>query len=213
MIKKICLLIIICITIAFLGCSDVYMLSDDEKKDNVVEIEFWYGLSGYSNQVMKQLIEEFNSSQSKYYVTGVVQLSEEENFRALRSSIIRKNPPSVVLLENQHLYSLATKGVIEFLDNYFVEDDFIESYYNQMILQNHLTGLPMYGSVQVLYYRRDFFEDNNVKTVDLLTWQSLFKVAETLTSRKEDETLIYGWESIFGSENSYNQDFPSPAIK
>lgn len=200
-VKKIFLLVIICITIVLLGCDEISVSSDDEKEDDIVEIEFWYGLSGYSNQVMKELIEEFNSSQSKYYVTGVVQLSQEENFRALKSSIIRKKPPSVVLLENKYLYTLATKGVIEFLDDYFVEDDFIELYYNQMILQNRLIGLPMYGSVQVLYYRRDFFEDHSIKTVDLLTWESLFNVAEILTSRKEDETLIYGWESIFANNN------------
>ena len=107
--KKICVLIIICAIFLAVGSNLLPETNKNEEIPKPVEIELWYGLNGYSNQVMKALVEEFNSSQVKYYVTGVVYPSHKETFKALKSAIARKKAPDVVLLENQHLYYLATK--------------------------------------------------------------------------------------------------------
>lgn len=203
--KKIGIVLIIYLIFLIVGCDLLPKVNRTEEVPETIEIEFWYGLSGYSNQVMKQFIEEFNSSQSKYYVVGVVHPTYKETFKALKSAIARKKAPDVVLLENQHLYYLATKGVIQSLNSYVEDeinkDDFIPSYYEQTVYQNRIVGLPMYGEVQVLYYRRDFFEEYKLKSVDLLTWESLLNVAYKLTQKKDDEILVYGWEPMFGNEN------------
>ncbi|PKM51364.1 MAG: ABC transporter substrate-binding protein [Firmicutes bacterium HGW-Firmicutes-7] len=175
-----------------------------EKKTNKIEIEFWYGLSGYSNQLMKEYIDEFNNSQNDYYVVGVEQSSYEETFKALKSSIARKRVPSVVLLENQHLFYLASKGVIFTLNDFADDkqlDDFIESYLEQNKIRDDIMGIPMYGTTSVLFYRRDFFKQHNIKPVDLLTWEAVSEVASKLTQKNNEETLVYGWEIMYGAQN------------
>lgn len=203
--RRTCILVIICLIFLASGCNLLPKGNKTEDASEIIEIEFWYGLDGYPNQTMKQFIEEFNTTQSKYSITGVVYPSHKETFKALKSAIARKKAPDVVLLENQHLYYLATKGVIQTLNNYVEEEidteDFIDSYYEQTEYQNRIIGLPMYGEVQVLYYRRDFFEENKLKSVDLLTWEALMDVAHQLTQKKGEEILVYGWEPMFGSEN------------
>jgi len=155
-----------------------------------VEIEFWYGLNGYSSELMREFIEEFNESQEYYVVVGIEQTSDEETFKALKASIARKKTPDVVLLSNQHLQYLASKGVIKSLNDFIDEEsqleDFIESYLTQNIYKGNVLGIPMYSTTQVLYYRKDFFRDNGIKSVDLLTWQSFLEVSKTLTANVWD---------------------------
>lgn len=175
-----------------------------ENNNKKIEVEFWYGLSGYPSELMKGYIDEFNNSQDIYYVIGVEQSSHEETFKALKSSIARKRVPAVVLLGNQHLNYLASKGVMDKLNDFKQDDelqDFIESYMEQNRIKEDIMGIPMYGTTSVLYYRRDFFEEHNIKPVDLLTWEAVSEVANKLTQKNNGEILVYGWEIMYGAQN------------
>ena len=190
------------------GCQNIIDDVKLDQKDDKIEIEFWYGLSGYPNQLMKSFIDDFNQSQEAYYVIGVDQSSHEDTFKALKSAIARKKVPSVVLLENQHLHHLATKGVILPLTSFAKEnielEDYIESYLEQDKIKEEIMGIPMYGTTQVLYYRKDFFEQYKLKPVDLLTWEALKDVSIKLTQKDKGEVLVYGWGSVYGTENLIN---------
>ncbi len=183
------------------GCTNIETIQE-EIEDEAIVIEFWYGLKGYPNQLMKEMIEDYNHSQSTYEVIGVEQTSHEETFAALKAAIARQKAPSVVLLENQELSFLVSKGVIDSIDTQSFElDDFIYSYLSQNTIQDNVYGMPMFGGTQVLYYRKDFLENNNIKPVDLLTWESLASVSEKLSEKQGDETIVYGWEFMYGVEN------------
>jgi multiple sugar transport system substrate-binding protein len=191
--------------VIFVGCSRFdpeYIRVENSKKK--VEVEFWYGMTGYSSELMKSYIDTFNNGQELYTVVGVEQSSNEETFKALKSAIARKKVPSVVLLENQHLYYLASKGVMDKVNDFNPDgkmDDFIESYIEQNKIKDNLMGIPMYGKTTVLYYRRDFFEEHHIKPVDLLTWEAVSSVASKLTQKDENEILVYGCEIMNGAKN------------
>ncbi len=175
-----------------------------EERKHKVEIEFWYGVGGYAGELMKGFISEFNASQEHYYVIGVEQIDYQDTFKALKSSIARKNMPSVVLLENQHMQYLASKGVLLSLGEYERTNnlsDFIESYVDQNKVREELFGVPIFGTTSVLYYRKDFFEQKGIKSVDLLTWESFANVIRKLTQKRESEILVYGWEILPGAKN------------
>jgi len=197
MLLSICLLLVGC---SYNSIENIQLQEEDQK----IEIEFWYGAKGYSEQLFKELIEEFNAGQNDYYIRGVNQLDNEETFRSYKSAIARKEVPSVVLLENQHIYYLASKGILESLNDYQEEnklDDFIESYLEQNIMRDELYGIPMYGTTSVLYYRKDFLEKQNIKTVDLLTWEAFSDALIQLTQKDGNKVLVYGWEMTFGAQN------------
>lgn len=193
-------------SLLFTGC--MYSIDETLHQDtkDAEEIVFWYGINGYPSQLMNELIDEFNKSQDDYYIIGIEQSSHEETFSAVKSSIARQKVPSVVLLENQQINYLASKGVVLPLDSYVEDkttyfDDFIDAYVEQNIVQDEVFGLPFYGTTQVIYYRRDFFEQNNIKPVDLLTWEAFFDVANSLSKKNGEEILVYGWEFMYGTEN------------
>lgn len=201
-------IIILIVTIVSLnGCSNTFNITESDINDDVVEIEFWYGLSGYPSQLMKEIIDEFNQSQEEVYIIGVTQGSYEETFKAVKSSITRRNSPAVALLEAQHVFYMASKGVLSKLDGFINEDvsleidDFIESYLDQTKNKESIIALPVYGATQVLYYRRDLFEQHDIMFIDLITWEGLAEVARKLTKKQGEEVLVYGWEPMYGMEN------------
>lgn len=189
------------------GCSNSLYVVEKDKEVNVIEIEFWYGLSGFPNEVMKEFIDEFNQNQNDVNVTGVDQGSYEETFKALKSSIARRNPPAVVLLKDQHVNYMASKGVLSSLENFIEEEinfeteDFIESYLEQSKHGGLIIGIPIYGSTQVLYFRKDLLEEQNLMPIDLMTWEGLAEASRKLTQKNDEEVLVYGWEPMQGMEN------------
>ncbi|MEL7566162.1 MAG: ABC transporter substrate-binding protein [Dehalobacterium sp.] len=173
----------------------------------VVEIEFWYGLSGYLGDLMKEFIDEYNQKQSQVHVIGVAQGSYEETAQVLRAAIVRQKPPAVVLLEDQRMQFFANRGALSPLDAYMDADpgfqkyDFVDSFLQQGQFNDITYALPIYGTTQVLYYRKDLFAQAGLDPAILETWEGLAEAAHKLTKRSGQEVLVYGWEPMQGADN------------
>ncbi|GAB6156026.1 ABC transporter substrate-binding protein [Desulfosporosinus burensis] len=176
-------------------------------KTDVVEIDFWYGLSGHLGETMKEFIDEYNQQQSKVRVVGVAQGNYEKTAQALRAAIVRRKPPAVVLLEDQRMQFFANVGALSPLDSLinlnadFHKEDFVDSFLQQGQFKGNTYALPAYGTTQVLYYRKDLFTIAGIKPDTLDTWEGLAKAAKKLTMKNGQEVLVYGWEPIQGPEN------------
>jgi len=173
----------------------------------VVEIEFWYGLTGYLGDLMKEFIDEYNQKQSQVRVIGVAQGSYEETAQVLRAAIVRQKPPAVVLLEDQRMQFFANRGALSPLDSYMDTDsffqkyDFVDSFLQQGQFNNVTYALPIYGTTQVLYYRKDLFAQAGLDPAVLDTWEGLAEAAHKLTKKSGQEVLVYGWEPMQGADN------------
>lgn len=189
--------------------SFVYKPGDKEAapEPDAVEIEFWYGLSGYLGDLMKEYIEEYNQKQSRVRVIGVAQGSYEETAQALRSAIVRRKPPAVVMLEDHRMQFFANRGALSPLDPYmhadphFHQDDFVDSFLGQGQFNGVTYALPIYGTTHVLYYRKDLFAQAGLSPAILGTWEGLAEAARKLTKRSGQEVLVYGWEPMLGPDN------------
>lgn len=203
--NKVLVFISFLMLVILFGCQNNKII---EMKDvNTIEIEFWYGFTGYHRTLIEELINEFNEAQSDVLVRGVSQSSYRETAQALLAAIARRQPPAVVMLEDTQMHRVASLGGLADLNSLidqtknFDRQDFIPSFLEQGEIDGKLFALPLFGTTQVLYYRKDIFENAGISVQALNTWESLAKAAEKLTKRKGGETLIYGWLPMQGREN------------
>ncbi|WP_334075602.1 MULTISPECIES: ABC transporter substrate-binding protein [Paenibacillus] len=169
-----------------------------------VEIEFWYGLGGNLGDHMKKLIDDFNASQKEVVVKGIVQADYSETERKLQAAIAAGNVPAAVLASN---VDWARKGYFAPMDEMiaqaadFNKEDFVQTFLSQGQVDGKQYFLPMYGTTQVMYYRKDKFEKAGVKPEDIKTWEDLAEAAKAMTEKSGGKTTVYGWEPMWGEGN------------
>jgi multiple sugar transport system substrate-binding protein len=195
--------ILILLVSMFTGCSS----SEKTSADGRIEIEFWYGLGGKLGKNVKKKIKEFNESQDEIRVVGVAQGSYDETEQKLQAAIAAKKVPAAVLLRNDPMNAFAKKGTLASLSTYIKEDadfnpeDFIDAFYQQGTINGKQYALPLYGTTQVLYYRKDMFEKAGVAPEQLKTWESLAEAAKKLTQKNGNATEVFGWAPMWGPDN------------
>ena len=89
----------------------------------------------------------------------------------------------------------------------FNKEDVIQTFLDQGKVDGKQYFLPMYGTTQVMYYRKDAFEKSGIKPEDVTTWEALGKAAEKMTVKTGGKTTFYGWEPMWGHENMMDAVF------
>ncbi|MEK5163849.1 ABC transporter substrate-binding protein [Paenibacillus sp. FSL R5-0527] len=169
-----------------------------------VTIEFWYGLGGKLGENMQVLIDKFNSSQQEVIVKPVVQADYSETEKKLQAAIASKTVPAAVLSSN---VDWARKGYYAPLDELiagmpdFNQEDVVQTFLEQGKVDGQQFFLPMYGTTQVMYYRKDALEKQGIKAEDLTTWEALADGAAKMTVKEGGKTVFYGWEPMWGAGN------------
>lgn len=175
-----------------------------------VTIEFWYGLGGKLGDTMKEKIELFNSSQDEVIVKGIAQADYSETEQKLQAAIAAKQPPAAVLSSNMNW---AQKGLFADMsdliaaDAAFNKEDFVQTFLEQGQLDGKQFFLPMYGTTQVMYYRKDALEKSGLTPDDFKTWEGLAAAATKMTVKAGGKTSFYGWEPMWGRENMMDAVF------
>ncbi|MBD2870533.1 ABC transporter substrate-binding protein [Paenibacillus arenilitoris] len=169
-----------------------------------VAIEFWYGLGGKLGENMQLLIDKFNASQQEVIVKPVVQADYAETEQKLQAAIVSGDVPAAVLSSN---VDWARKGYYAPLDDLiageagFHQEDVIRTFLEQGKVDGKQYFLPMYGTTQVMYYRKDALEKNGIKPEELTTWEALAEAAAKMTEKANGKTTFYGWEPMWGKDN------------
>lgn len=169
-----------------------------------VTIEFWYGLGGKLGENMDSLIQKFNASQQEVIVKGIVQADYTETEQKLQAAIATGKVPAAVLSSN---VDWARKGYFTPVDELiasqpdFNTEDFVQTFLSQGQVDGQQYFIPMYGTTQVMYYRKDLFEKNGIEADKLKTWEDLAAAAEKMAVKDGGKTTVYGWEPMWGSGN------------
>lgn len=175
-----------------------------------VKIEFWYGLGGNLGDNMKKIIDKFNASQSEVIVQGIVQADYSETEQKLQAAIAADKVPAAVLSSNN---DWARKGYYAELDGLIAAatdlkpEDFVSTFIEQGQVDGKQYFLPMYGTTQVMYYRKDALEKHGLKAENLTTWEALADAASTMTVKENGKTTFYGWEPMWGRDNMMDAVF------
>ncbi|KTD83735.1 ABC transporter substrate-binding protein [Paenibacillus etheri] len=169
-----------------------------------VTIEFWYGLGGKLGENMEALIQKFNASQQEVIVKGIAQADYTETEQKLQAAIATGKVPAAALSSN---VDWARKGYFAPIDELmalqpdFNKEDFVQTFLNQGQVDGKQYFLPMYGTTQVMYYRKDTFEKNGIDASTLKTWEDLAAAAAKMTVKDGGKTTFFGWEPMWGSGN------------
>ncbi|WP_419095858.1 ABC transporter substrate-binding protein [Halalkalibacter suaedae] len=207
-------LAIVMFMFALVGCSENTGTEASETKiegevaaekttNEPVEIEFWYGLGGNLGENVERIISEFNESQDDVVVTGVAQGNYDETEQKIQAAIAAKKVPAAVLLGDDTVYTFGNKGILAPMDELIKADkdlkpeDFVEAFYQQGTVNEIQYGLPLYGTTQVMYYRKDLFEEVGISADSLDTFESLGEAAAKI----KEEKGIYGWMPMWGAAN------------
>lgn len=183
----------------------------EQKEDAVVasgeavQIDFWYSGGKTAVNVFQDIVDEFNASQSDYYINTVTQADYTETYEKLQAGIAGNNAPDMALLDVDKARNLSNKSLVADItpfieaDADFAKDDYLEVFFNQGYDKDgKLFALPAYGTTQILYYNIAAFEAAGVDASTISTWQDLSAAAEKIAALDEYE---YGWEPMWGTGN------------
>lgn len=175
------------------------------------EVEFWYAGGKTAVNVVQDIIDKYNASQSTYHVSAVTQADYDETYQKLQAGIAGNAAPDLVLLTPAVARNLSDKQLLTDLNPYidaaddFSMDDLIPVFANMgKDPDGKIFAIPAYGTTQVLYYNIGAFEATGVKAEDIKTWQDLAAAAKKIRDTGKYE---YGWEPMWGAGNLIDAAF------
>jgi|SRR5690625_444368 len=178
---------------------------DESSGDGKVEVEFWYGLGSEADKKMKEIISDFNDEHDDIEVVAVPQADYDETYEKLQAAIASDTAPGVFLSEITPLTDLAQKEAIEPLNDYvenddiYDETDFLEVLLEPAEIDGSLYAIPGYGTTQVMYYRKDIYEDVGIDPEEAYaTWENLADASEKLQDSGE---VDYGHLPMWDENN------------
>jgi len=178
---------------------------DQAEEDGTTEIEFWYGLGSEADEKMQEIINDFNDEYDDIEVTAVTQEDYDETYEKLQAAIASDTAPGVFVSEITPLTDLAQKDAIEPLDEYveedenYDEDDFLDVLLEPGKIDGSLYTIPGYGTTQVMYYRKDIYEDEDIDPEKAYSsWENLAKASKKL---QDNGAVDYGHMPIWDQDN------------
>ncbi|MBO0780010.1 MAG: ABC transporter substrate-binding protein [Ktedonobacteraceae bacterium] len=184
------------------------------QKPGTTKVTFWYGLGGHNGDVVQTLINKYNLSQNKYYVTGVFQSSYDDTLSKFNASLSGQELPNVV-----QIYDIGTQRMIDTKKIVPVQDlvnrdglqsavddlePAIRSYYT---IGGKLYSMPFNSSTAVMYFDKNTFRqaglDVNKKS---WTYDELLDASKKLTKKDASGkvthagTVFYDYAWLFEQE-------------
>lgn len=173
-----------------------------------VEIEFWYGFGGKQAEILEGVIADFNASQEEVKVTGVSHSSYGETNQMLQAAIASGDVPACYLSDPVASTRFAERGLLQYLNDYidadpdFEQEDIIDVFLDYCRDEKgRIYSLPVWGSTQVIYYRKDMFEEAGLDPDQVFaTWQNVAEAARELQERYKEVPGFYGFEPMYGAD-------------
>ncbi len=172
------------------------------------KITFWYGLTGFNGGVTQQVVNKFNTSQSKYYIEGVQQPNYDDTINKLNTSLAGGALPNIV-----QIYDIGTQRMID-SKRVLPVQDFIEKEKLDLIsdlepavaryytVGGKLYSMPFNSSAPVMYYDKNAFKEVGLDPAKPpQTYDEVLAAARKLVKKDANGKIIrsgvdftlYGW--------------------
>ncbi|HUP27541.1 MAG TPA: ABC transporter substrate-binding protein [Chloroflexia bacterium] len=173
------------------------------------KLTFWFGLTGFNGAVTQQVVNKFNTSQTKYYVEAIQQPNYDDTINKLNTSLAGGGLPNVV-----QIYDIGTQRMIDtqrilpvqdFVDKEKLTDmvndlePAVRSYYT---VNGKLYSMPFNSSAPVMYYDKNAFKEAGLDPEKPpTTYDELLAAARKLVKKDASGKIIrsgvdftlYGW--------------------
>lgn len=177
------------------------------------KISFWFGLGAPLNAVVQQVVNKYNSSQTKYYIDALQQPDYDATITKLNSSLAGGGLPNVV-----QIYDIGTQRMIDTKKIVPVQDlmekdkldiisDIEPAVKNYYTVNNKLYSMPFNSSAPVMYFDKNAFKEVGLDPEKKIwTYTEILDAAKKLTkkdasgkiTRSGVDFTLYSW--IFEQE-------------
>ncbi len=147
-----------------------------------------------TGRMLHNLIKKFDEEHPELKVQ--IQYIFHENFDdKLKTSILGKSPPDVVLMDRFVTSSYADNDSLIPLDNFIKKDnikanDYFENCWNECVYNGKVWSIPHHTDIRMLYYREEDFREVGLDPdKPPKTWEQVFEYAKKLT-KKNDRGVI-----------------------
>ena len=173
------------------------------------KLTFWFGLTGFNGAITQQVVNKFNTSQTKYYVEAIQQPNYDDTINKLNTSLAGGSLPNVV-----QIYDIGTQRMIDtkrilpvqdFIDKEKLTDlvndlePAVKSYYT---VNGKLYSMPFNSSAPVMYYDKNAFKEVGLDPdKPPTTYDEVLEAAKKLVKKDASGNIIrsgvdftlYGW--------------------
>jgi sn-glycerol 3-phosphate transport system substrate-binding protein len=176
------------------------------KNPNATKLTFWHALGGTNGEVVSNLVNQFNDSQTDIFVQDVYQGSYDDLVNKFRAGLQSKDGPHILQVYDIGQRFMIDSKAIEPMQTFIDADKFDLSQFEQPILNYYtvdkkLNAMPFNTSNPILYYNKDAFKAAGLDPAKPpRTWDDVSAAAQALTKKdasgKAQPGLcfaIYGW--------------------
>jgi sn-glycerol 3-phosphate transport system substrate-binding protein len=169
------------------------------------EIAWWHSMTGKLNDIVNEIANKFNASQSDYKVVPVYKGQYDESMTAAIAAYRAGNPPQIVqVFEVGTATMMAAKGAVKPVYQLMTEQKepfdpkgflgAVYSYYADT--SGHLISMPFNSSTQVLYVNDDAFKKAGLDPANPpKTWPEMAQAMEKLKASGAPCAFTTGWQS------------------
>lgn len=185
------------------GCSNSETAdsSGNESADGKTTLDFWsFWGSGARQEVIEEIIDDFNASQDKIEVKYSYQPWGDIWTKSL-SSITAGNPPDVIV---QDINSVAQRAEAQQATNLseYIEEGFSDEFYPQLWdtveYEGDAYAVPFNTDTQVIFYNKTLFKEAGISEEQLpQTWEELETVARKLDVKNGDDFERIGFYPLW----------------
>lgn len=183
------------------GNSETADSSGNESADGKTTLDFWsFWGSGARQEVIEEIIDDFNASQDKIEVKYSYQPWGDIWTKSL-SSITAGNPPDVIV---QDINSVAQRAEAQQATNLseYIEEGFSDEFYPQLWdtveYEGDAYAVPFNTDTQVIFYNKALFKEAGISEEQLpQTWEELETVARKLDVKNGDDFERIGFYPLW----------------
>ncbi|REK77572.1 ABC transporter substrate-binding protein [Paenibacillus paeoniae] len=179
---------------------------------NPIKVTWWHSMGGELGEAVKQLVVDFNQSQSGIVVEEVFQGTYDESLNKMKASMDSKSGPSLIqvyeigsrfMIDSKAITPIQTFVDAEGYDLSQLEEN-ITNYYT---FDGKLHSMPFNTSNPILYYNKDLFKAAGLDPDKApATFEEVKEAAAKLTKDGQAGAsfAIYGWfmEQFFANQGA-----------
>jgi sn-glycerol 3-phosphate transport system substrate-binding protein len=164
------------------------------KPDGAIEVSYWYGLGGLLGNVILEQVNQYNSSQSKYYIKPIFQASYDDTINKINAGLASGDLPNLVQIFDAGTQRMIDTKKIVVMEELFkrdgmqaVMDDLEPAVRASYTVNGIMYSSPYNSSTSMLYIDRKAFREAGLDPDKVLwTYEELREAAKKLTVKGAD---------------------------
>lgn len=147
------------------------------------EVLFWHSMGGTNQEILENIVKDFNASQDKYTVNAQNQGTYDESTSKFFNMGNESGRPAMIQIGEQNLQSMVDSEMIfdvnELIEEFnYPKEELVPGVVNFYSLDNKLYAMPFNASSPVIYYNADALKAASVEVPK--TFQEILDSSEPI---------------------------------